>query len=452
MRCEKGLFVMLGTLDVLEGLWNAIYPFLTLFNVKVRFVFDYVHVYFTDLFQVFLYVTAAFTLVYLILFLIVNLSKKKDNEKPFIPEKAPFVTVQIPTRNEIIALRCAKRCLAFDYPEDKFEILIGDDSNDVSVSRELDEFASQYPGKVMVVRRAENIGFKPGNLNNMLDHSRGDVLVIFDSDFTPEPDFLKRIVAPFIHDESVSAVQAKWNFNNFNQNAVTVLASIIVYSFHHAMLSFINLFGAGSLCGSAEAIKKKDLIELGRWRSGSLTEDIECTMRLYKNNKKIVYMPKLECYSDVPYVPADLYKQQMRWAYGVVNAYKLHLKDILLSRSLSLKKKLISLSSGFGYVMPVFMFLLFVLGSLSFITHKPDVINILKFLFELLFNILLTSGLLFLSLLVLYKERKLGYAFKMILSSFSIGIVTSYYVNKGIFKSAFNKPMQWYLLNKKKEY
>jgi len=349
-------------------------------------------------------------------------------------------------------LRCAKRCLAFDYPRDKFEILIGDDSNDVSVSRELDEFASQHPDMVRVVRRSENVGFKPGNLNNMLDYSKGDILVIFDSDFIPKPDFLKRVVAPFIHDENLSAVQAKWNFDNFGQNFVTVLASTIIYLFHNSVLSFMSMFGAGSLCGSAEAVKKKDLVELGKWRSGSLTEDVEYVMRLFKNNKRIVYLPNLECYSDVPYVPTDLYKQQMRWAYGVINAYRLHIKDILLSRTISLKKKLLSFCPGFGYAMPILMLLLFISGLVSFITHRPETLNLSKFLYELGFHILLTSGLLIVSLLVLRKERKLGYSLKVVLSSFSFGIVTSYYVNKGIFKSVLNKPMQWYLLNKKREY
>lgn len=412
-----------------------------------RIILDYFHILFDKLFYFFLYIAIAFTSVYLILSLFAVFSRKESKEKPFNIKKAPSVTIQIPTRNENIAIRCAKRCLVFDYPKNKYEILIGDDSNDASVSEELNAFARQHE-QVKVLKRKANIGFKPGNLNNLLKYSKGDILVLFDSDFTPEKDFLKRIVTPFIYDNKIAAVQARWNFNNFNQNKVTMLASTIVYIFHHIVLSFMNLFNSGSLCGSAEAIKKKDLIELGGWRSGSLTEDIEYSLRLHKHQKKIKYLPKLECYSDVPYLAKDLYKQQMRWAYGVINSYMKHSSDLIINKPLSIKQRILSFCAGFGYCMPVLISLLFITGTLSFVTHRPESFDFVKFFSELGINVLLTSGLLIASLISLYKEKKISYALKTLYSSFSIGLVTTYYVNKGIFKSIFKKPMQWYLLNK----
>jgi cellulose synthase/poly-beta-1,6-N-acetylglucosamine synthase-like glycosyltransferase len=433
--------------EIIKGLLTMEPNFLKWYVMQGRLILDAFHYFFDKIFHVFLYTAIAFTVIYLILSLIVIFSRKKNQEKSFNPKKAPFVTVQIPTRNELIALRCARKSLDFNYPKDKYEILIGDDSDKPEVSQKLVEFAENYEN-VRVIKRAKNIGFKPGNLNNMLKHSNGEILVIFDSDFAPEQDFLKRIVTPFINDKSISAVQARWNFNNFNQNLVTMLASTIVYVFHHVVLSFLNICGTASLCGSAEAIRKKDLIELGGWTSGSLTEDIEYTLRLYKNNKKIVYLPKLQCYSEVPFVPTDLYKQQMRWAYGVVTSYKMHLKDIILSRSLPIKNKFTSVFAGFGYLMPVLILLMFVFGTLSFFTHSPEPINLIRFFSELGANIILTSGLIGASLFALYKEKKIKYALKTLLASFSIGIITTYYVNKGIFKSILRKPMQWYLLNK----
>ena len=139
----------------------------------------------------------------------------------------------------------------------------------------------------------------------------------------------------------------------------------------------------------------------------------------------------------------------MRWAYGVITSYKTHLKDIMLSKTLSIKKKLLSLCAGFGYLMPVLILVLFVSGTLSFITHKPGPIDIPRFVSELSMNILLTSGLLIASFVALCKEKKIRYCLKTLLASFSVGLVTTYYVNKGIFKSLLKKPMQWYLLNKK---
>jgi hypothetical protein len=91
---------------------------------------------------------------------------------------------------------------------------------------------------------------------------------------------------------------------------------------------------------------------------------------------------------------------------------------------------------------------MFIFGTLSFFTHAPAPINLSVFFSELGMNMALTSGLIIASIFALYKEKKIKYAFKTLFASFSIGIVTTYYVNKGIFKSILNKPMQWYLLNK----
>ena len=426
--------------------------FLSQYFAHFRVFLDYMHAFFNSGFYVILYITMLFTLFFLALTFISVFFSKKKKEKEFVKSKAPFVTIQIPTRNELIALRCAECCLEFDYPKNRYEILIGDDSNNPSVSQKIDEFAEKHSDFVKVIRRKENIGFKPGNLQNMLGHSKGDILVIFDSDFTPKNDFLKRIVTPFIHDKEIAAVQARWNFNNFNQNLVTVLASTILYVFHHVTLSFMDRFNATSLCGSAEAVRKKDLVALGGWKLGSLTEDIEYTLRLYKANKKFVYLQDLECYSEVPYTAVDFYKQQMRWAYGVVTSYIAHFKDIMLSKTVPLDRKILSIMPGFGYIVSPLIVMLFAFGTLSFVTHRPGPLDLPRFFSETFTNIGLTSGLLIASIVALYKEKKLKYVWNMVLSSFSIGLVATYYVNKGIMKSCAGKPMQWFLLNKNVQY
>lgn len=442
---------MTTLIEFFKGLWITYLDFLRIYIANGRVILDYLHEFFDAFFYFFLYLTIALTTIYLILSLVAVFSKRKYKEKPFDMEKAPYITVQIPTRNEIIALRCAKKCLKFDYPKDKYEILIGDDSDKPEISKKLQEFADEHE-LVKVIKREKNIGFKPGNLNKMLEHTKGDYIAIFDSDFVPEEDFLKRMVAPFVHDSKVSVVQARWNFNNAGQNLVTVLASTTQYVFHHVVLAFMERFGTTSLCGSAEMVKKKELIDLGGWKSGCLTEDIEYALRLHKNGKKLIYLSDLECYSDVPYTPSDLYKQQMRWAHGVITSYKMHFKGIMLSKSIGIKRKLLSLCAGFGYSLPILIFALCAFGVLSFVTHAPSPINFLKFFSELGRNIALTSGLIIASFVALYQAKKLRYSFKMLLSSFSIGLVAIFYVNKGIFKSIFNKPMKWYLLNKEDDH
>jgi len=417
-----------------------------------RELLNYSHFFFNGAFYAVLYIAFFVSMIYILISIIATFNKDKTHkELKFIEDKAPSVTVQIPTKNEIIALRCAKKCIDFDYPKNKFEILIGDDSDDSKVSKEIEEFATQYD-MIHVFKRKNNKGFKPGNLNNLLKHSKGEILVIFDSDFIPERDFLRRIVTPFIHDKHISATQARWEFINTRQNLNTVLAASIQYVFHYLFLPIMKKEGICSLCGSAEAVRKSDLIEYGGWASGSLTEDIEYTLRLHENGKKIVYLPNLLCYNELPTTLMDLYRQQMRWGYGVVDAYKNRYRTILSSKKISTRQKVIAFSNAFGYIVPLLIGTLTTLGVLSFVTHPPGPIDIQLFVTETGRNIILTFGLIVASGFALYKAKKTDLFLKMLISSFTIGLVVTFYVNKGILKAISNKPMNWYLLKKSTSY
>ncbi|MBI4144974.1 glycosyltransferase [Candidatus Woesearchaeota archaeon] len=415
-----------------------------------RPVLDFLHVIFQGTFQTILWIAVLVSLLYYMMCAYVLLKGRGKRKETPVMGELPFVTVQIPTRNELVALRCAEHCLAFDYPKEKYEILIGDDSNMPEVSARLNEFAAAHPEMVRVLKRASNVGFKPGNLNNMLQHSRGEYIVIFDSDFVPKQDFLARIVQPFARDPSLAGVQARWNLLNANQNLVSALGATIVATCHHVGIPFMNRStNIGFFCGSAEAVKKDVLVKLGGWESGALTEDIEFSMRLIRNGYRIEYLEDLECDSEVPFLIRDLYRQQMRWAYGVVSAYKKHFVGIATSKHLSIKDKtILGILFCTGYFLSVLLAALFVMGILSFITNPPAPIDIPLFMAETFKNIALTSGLVVTSFFALARANRLRLTVPMILSSFTYGLLVTYYVNVGIFKALFRAPMEWFLLNK----
>lgn len=419
------------------------------FSIRVRATLDFLHPIFDNLFNFLLFMTILLSFTYFIISLYVLFSKKhKKPRYKFDVKKAPFVTVQIPTYNELAAIQCAQKCLNFDYPKNKYEILIGDDSNDKKVSKKLNEFANSEP-MVRVIRRGNNIGYKAGNLNHMLNFSKGEIIVLFDSDFSPERDFLKRIIAPFIHDKKIPAVQARWKSINANQNIISKLGSTIIAICHKIVLPFINQKRHfGFLCGSAEAVRKDLLIKLGGWQKGSLTEDIEYSLRLLKKGHKIVYLEDLACDGEVPHKAKDLYRQQMRWAYGVMCAFKEHGKELTFSKKLTIKDKICTYLDLSGYTISVLIMGLFISGFLSFITHTPEPINLIKFFSELGRNVLLTSGLIATAIIAQYKSKNIKIIPSVIVSFFSYGLVVVYYVNKGIFRAIFKKPMQWYMLNK----
>jgi len=151
------------------------------------------------------------SIIYFVTTLVSVLACRRGRSSPPVPdERLPTITVQITSRNELVALDCARCCLAFDYPEDKLQILLGDDSNNLNIMQEIDHFAGHNP-RVKVLRRTNRIGFKSGNLNHVNEHTTGEYILVMDSDFIPEPDFLRRLAAHAVADPGLAAVQARWH-------------------------------------------------------------------------------------------------------------------------------------------------------------------------------------------------------------------------------------------------
>lgn len=413
-----------------------------------RPILDVVQSFFEYAFNVLLVITFFVSVLYLVMTFYTAVRRKSDGEK-IDQSYTPSVTIQIPTFNELVAIRCARACLAFDYPKDRYEIIIGDDSSMPEVSKQLSAFAAGHP-QVKVVRRERNTGYKPGNLNNMLPHSKGEFIVIFDSDFVPKQDFLKRIVQPFKDDRKVAAVQAKWTFLNARENMITVLGSSILNVYHYITLPFLKGRRKMSLlCGSAEAVRKSTLVQLGAWDTGNLTEDIEYSIRLINSGYRIIYLEDLTCDSEVPHTSFDLYRQQMRWGYGVIHSYKKHFRAIYTGKGTSFWDKVgVSIVCS-GYLLSFLLFALLATGTLSLVTHAPAPVEWGKLLSETARNIALTSGLLVANIVALRRSRNMGSFWKMIASSFSYGIVMTYHVNKGILKAIFGRPMEWFMLTKR---
>lgn len=419
------------------------------YNALGRPILDVMHIIFNNIFNGLLIIAVLVSILYYIMSAQVLFRKKQPKPEQPIAGKHPFVTVQIPTRNELVAIRCARHALNFDYPKDRYEILLGDDSDQPDISKKFVEFAAKHE-QVKVFKRESNIGFKPGNLNNMLKHSKGEIIVIFDSDFVPKQDFLKRIIAPFTRDKNLAGVQARWNLINSDQNMVSTLGATIVATCHQVGIPFLyDNTKIGFFCGSAEAVKKEVLLKMGGWTNGCLTEDIDMSMRLIKNGYRIEYLQNLECDSEVPYLLKDLYRQQMRWAHGVVSSYKKHFMDIAKSKFLKLTDKAhLAVLFCTGYFLSVLLAGLLITGVLAFITNAPAPIDIPLFLSKVIRNVLLTSGLVVTSFIALARANKLRLTLPMIGASFTYGLIVTYYVNVGIFKALVKAPMDWFILNK----
>ncbi|MCP3684162.1 MAG: glycosyltransferase [bacterium] len=434
--------------DTYFSLFNKIGGFIYSFYADYsRTILNGMNFFFESTFKFFLILTILLAFFYLFMS-IVALFKKRRNNLLLKKGEEPKVTIQIPTYNELAALNCAERCLKMDYPKDKLQIIIGDDSSKKEISKQIDDFAKKN-SRILVTRRGSNIGFKPGNLNHMLKSTTGDIIIIFDSDFLPEKDFVRKIVVPY-KDENVAVVQSRWDIINYSQNFFTIVGGTVTLITHQIVLPFVHLLKANTfLCGSAESIRKKDLEAAGGWRMGSLTEDVECSMRLYKMGKKLVYMPELTCKCEAPHKFNDLCKQQMRWAFGVISSMKTHTLGVFASKRTRIRDKFSVAIFSSGYMFSILILALTIFGTLSIISTEPAPINWARFLSETGRNILLTSGFLVACAVALAIGRKKVLEIpKMLAASLSVGLAVTFYVNLGIFKALFGRGMQWFMLSK----
>ena len=366
----------------------------------------------------------------------------------------PSVTVQIPTYNELAALNCATRCLEFDYPQEKLQIMIGDDSNVPEISAKIDEFAAAHPG-IEISRRESNEGYKPGNLNVMLPKAKGDYLLILDSDFLPKKDFLKRLVVPVIKDPTLAGAQAAWKIINVHNNHSTLMGTGIVNIIHVVILPFLKaLTKTGVFCGSGELVKKSYLIEHGGWTSGALTEDVDYSLRVIAEGKRIAYVDDLRVLCEVPYTPGDLFRQQMRWAYGNMRAFMNHGKSLLFSRGTKKRSKFAAFMFGSGYVMITLLLLTTFLGLMNLIAGFMGLggsasYTIGNLVYDSIINLILTCGMLVSSIVAGFVtgfgNRSIG---KLIVASFTVGVICMFFVARGLITAWFGKPMKWFMLKK----
>ncbi len=402
--------------------------------------------------SLYLYNTLFFPMLFFSsLFYILAFSGLFTGSRPFRAPRIsqwPRVTVQIPTLNEIVALRCARKCLEFDYPRKSYEIIIGDDSDNVQVSRAINAFAKKHSDMVRVTRRKNREGFKAGNLNHMLKYSRGEIIVTFDSDFVPPRDFLRRAVPPFVRDRKLGYLQTKWKYMNMEQNMVTSFASAVLMVYHNLLAAINSRAGVPLLFGSGQAVRKSMIIKLGGWQEGSLTEDVEFSLRALRAGYRSVYLSDFTVSSEVPFTFKGFFRQQKKWAYGNARAFLDYKKWILFGKNLNIIQRISLTFTTVGYLASPFLILFMFSGTLSFMTGEPAAINISRFLSTTGWIMVVNSGFLVATIAALLKEKRVRMLFHVLAGAFTVGLYTSFGVTSGFLRALTGRRMEWYMIRK----
>jgi cellulose synthase/poly-beta-1,6-N-acetylglucosamine synthase-like glycosyltransferase len=253
--------------------------------------------------------------------------KYRDNNpvpKPKIDENAT-VTIQLPLYNELyVAERLIKATCEIEYPKDKLEIQVLDDSTD-ETTEIVANIVKQKQAEgfdIKHIRRGTREGFKAGALKYGLESAKGEFVAIFDADFIPHKDFLKKTLS-FFTDEKVGLVQTRWEHLNGDYSILTKAQAlaldghfVIEQTVRNKAGFFINFNGTGGIW------RKSCIEDAGNWHADTLTEDLDLSYRAQLKGWRFVFLKDFTSPAELPSEINALKSQQFRWTKGAVETAK----------------------------------------------------------------------------------------------------------------------------------
>ncbi|VAI22408.1 unnamed protein product [Triticum turgidum subsp. durum] len=252
----------------------------------------------------------------------------------------PMVLVQIPMCNEkeVYQQSIAAVC-NLDWPRSNFLVQVLDDSDDPTTQSLIREEVAKWQqtgARILYRHRVLRDGYKAGNLKSAMACSYVkdyEFVAIFDADFQPNPDFLKRTVPHFKDNDELGLVQARWSFVNKDENLLTRLQNINL-CFHFEVEQqvngvFLNFFGFN---GTAGVWRIKALEESGGWMERTTVEDMDIAVRAHLHGWKFIFLNDVECQCELPESYEAYRKQQHRWHSGPMQLFRLCIPDIIKSK------------------------------------------------------------------------------------------------------------------------
>lgn len=275
----------------------------------------------------------------------------------------PLLTVQLPLYNEMyVASRLIDAVCELDYPRDRLEIQVLDDSTDETreIVARLVRHRREQGFDIVHLHRSDRVGFKAGALKAGLRGARGELIAIFDADFAPRADFARRLVHHFT-DPDVGMVQARWGHINLNHSALTRVQSMLLdghFVIEHTARNRSGRFF--NFNGTAGVWRRSCIEDAGGWQHDTLTEDLDLSYRAQMRGWKFVFLPDHVAPAELPVEMCAFKSQQHRWAKGSIQTAK-KLLPALLRSELPWRIKLEAtahLTANVGYVLMVLLALL----------------------------------------------------------------------------------------------
>lgn len=249
--------------------------------------------------------------------------KKNKFNKEVTPaiksEDLPFVTIQLPVYNEqYVVERLIDACMHFDYPKEKFEIQVLDDSNDetLAIVKNKVNYWQAKGFQIEQVTRNNRTGYKAGALQYGLAFAKGEFIAIFDADFLPPKNFLQ-VTIPYFQTPNIGVVQTRWAHLNKNYSLLTKVQAFMLdvhFAIEHTGRNQSGLYM--NFNGTAGVWRKQAIVDAGGWSADTITEDLDLSYRAQLAGWKFKYLYKVETPAELP-VELNGYKsQQYRWNKG----------------------------------------------------------------------------------------------------------------------------------------
>ncbi len=244
----------------------------------------------------------------------------------------PKVTIQLPIFNErYVVERLLEAMSRMDYPREQVEIQVLDDSTDetVDVARACVERFQALGLNIQYMHRENRDGFKAGALKEGMKTATGEFIAIFDADFQPNPDFLRRTI-PYFQEEKIGMVQARWTYMNRHYSSLSEVEAILLDG--HFVMEHGGRYREGSFFnfnGTAGVWRRAAIEDAGGWEHDTLTEDTDLSYRAQLRGWKFLYLMDLECPSELPVDMNSFKSQQARWAKGLTQVARKSLPRIL---------------------------------------------------------------------------------------------------------------------------
>ena len=296
---------------------------------------------------------------------------------------APKVTVQLPMYNEMyVAERIIDTTAELDYPRDKFQIQVLDDSTDETkeiIANKVKELAAKGID-IIHIHRTDRTGYKAGALDSAMDKVSGEFIAIFDADFVPDSDFLLKTI-PYFQDEKIGVVQTRWGHLNKTYSMLTELQAFglnghfaIEQGGRSANGHYINFNGTAGIW------RKSCIADAGGWEHDTITEDLDLSYRAQMKGWQFKYLEDVISPAELPITMSALKSQQHRWMKGGAEVFMKMWKRLVKDPNVRFTDKVHGLAHLFNSTVFVFILCLSVLS--LFVLHIKDSFSDLNFVIQ----------------------------------------------------------------------